>query len=212
MPNTAANKLLPLQLNKLVLVGNPPTSGAPATSTALLTRRLAAGEQDAFREFHRLYFDRLYHFLLAVTRGQEQAAQDALQETLLRLLRHPRVFADEDVFWCWLKAVARNAARDAHRKHRRYFALLQNFALRPGREPREETAGGEDSRISALLEESLDELKPEDRRLIENKYLAGETVRELSTLAGVSEKALESRLLRLRRHLRSRIMEKLRTP
>ena len=47
---------------------------------------------------------------------------------------------------------------------------------------------------------------------MENKYVAGETVRELSTVAGLSEKAVESRLLRLRRHLRARIMEKLRRP
>ena len=211
MSPTAANPLLPLRLNEIALVGTPPSSGAAGTAIALLTRRLAAGEEEAFREFHRLYFDRLYHFLLAVTRGQEQEAEEALQETLLRLLRHPRVFAEEDVFWCWLKAVARNAARDGHRKHRRYFALLQNFALRPAFDPRE-SAGGGDSRLGALLEESLDELEPADRLLLENKYLAGETVRELSTTAGLSEKAVESRLLRLRRHLRARILEKLRTP
>ena len=210
MPNTTANHLLPLRLPELSLVGNPPTSGAASTATALLTRRLAEGEEDAFREFHRLYFDRLYHFLLAVTRGQEPEAQEALQETLLRLLRHPRVFAEEDVFWCWLKAVARNAARDAHRKHRRYFALLQNFALGRGREAHE--SSGDDSRLISLLAESLEELEPGDRLLIENKYLDGETVRELSTTAGLSEKAVESRLLRLRRRLRARIMEKLRTP
>lgn len=210
MTNTTANHLLPIRLNKLALVGNTPTSGAAGTATALLTRRLAAGEEEAFREFHRLYFDRLYHFLLAVTRGQEQEARDALQETLLRLLRHPRVFADEEVFWCWLKAVARNAARDAHRKQRRYFALLQNFAL--GRSGVSPEPGGGDNRLGALLEESLDKLEPADRLLIENKYLAGETVRELSMLAGVSDKAVESRLLRLRRHLRERILEKLRTP
>ncbi len=211
MPDTAANNLLPIRLNKLTLVGNPPTSGAASGAVALLTRRLAAGEEEAFREFHRLYFDRLYHFLLAVTRGQEQEAQDALQETLLRLLRHRRVFAEEHAFWCWLKAVARNAARDGHRKHRRYFALLQNFALGRRAYPRE-PAAGDDGRLGALLEESLDELEPEDRLLIENKYLAGETVRELSALGGLSEKAVESRLLRLRRHLRARIMEKLRMP
>jgi RNA polymerase sigma-70 factor (ECF subfamily) len=189
-------------------VGNPPTSGAPATAVALLTRRLAAGEEEAFREFHRLYFDKLYHFLLAVTGGQEQEAQEALQETLLRVLRHRRIFADEEVFWCWLKAIARNAARDGRRQHRRYFALLQNFALGRAREGRE--TSGEESRLSAALGECLEELEPEERRLIENKYVAGETVRELSTGAGLSEKALESRLLRLRRHLRARIMEKLR--
>jgi RNA polymerase sigma-70 factor (ECF subfamily) len=187
VPNTAANPLLPLRLNEIPLVGNTPTSGGAFTAVAVLTRRLAAGEEEAFREFHRLYFDRLYHFLLAVTYGQEQEAQEALQETLLRVVRHRRVFADEEIFWCWLKAIARNAARDGRRKHCRYFALLQNFALGRVREP-------------------------EERRLIENKYVAGETVRELSTGAGLSEKALESRLLRLRRHLRARIMEKLRKP
>lgn len=210
MPNTAANPLLPLRLNEIPLVGNTPTSGGAFTAVAVLTRRLAAGEEEAFREFHRLYFDRLYHFLLAVTYGQEQEAQEALQETLLRVVRHRRVFADEEIFWCWLKAIARNAARDGRRKHCRYFALLQNFALGRVREAREPS--GEESRVSAALEECLEELEPEERRLIENKYVAGETVRELSTGAGLSEKALESRLLRLRRHLRARIMEKLRKP
>ena len=143
MPNTAANRLPLIRLNEIPLVGTPPTSGDAGTATALLTRRLAAGEEEAFREFHRLYFDRLYHFLLAVTRGQEAEAQEALQETLLRLLRHRRVFSEEEVFWCWLKAVARNAARDGQRQHRRYFALLQGFALGRGREARE-TASGED--------------------------------------------------------------------
>jgi RNA polymerase sigma-70 factor (ECF subfamily) len=189
-------------------VGNPPTSGAAGTATALLTRRLAAGGEDAFREFHRLYFDRLYHFLLAVTGGREQEAREALQETLIRLLRRRKVFAEEDVFWCWLKAVARNAARDGHRKQRRYFALLRDFALCRGVEAREPD-GVDESRPGALLEESLAELEPADRRLIESKYLDGETVREISTVAGLSEKAVESRLLRLRRHLRARIIEKL---
>jgi len=209
VPNTAANRLPLIRLNEIARVGTPPTSGDAGTAVALLTRRLAAGEEEAFREFHRLYFDRLYHFLLAVTRGQEPEAQEALQETLLRLLRQRRVFSDEEVFWCWLKAVARNAARDGQRRHRRYFAVLQGFALGRDRAARE-TASGEESRLGAALEECLEELAPEERQLMENKYVGGETVRELSTAAGLSEKAVESRLLRLRRHLRARIVEKLR--
>ena len=134
-----------------------------------------------------------------------------MQETLLRLVRHPKVFADEKIFWCWLKAVARNAARDVHRKDRRYLALLQNFAIVFARTSIER-AGGEEHQLALCLEESLRELPSADRHLLENKYLSGETVRELSTLAGTSEKALESRLLRLRRQLRARILEKLQSP
>ena len=207
MSPTAVKHLPSLRLEEVPLVRT--TSGPAATGITFLTRRLAAGEEEAFREFHALYFDRLHRFLLGVTCGQDQEAQEALQETFLRLLRHRKIFRDEEAFWCWLKAVARNAARDGHRKNRRYFGVLQNFFLGHRRDSRE--FAGDEDRLGALLEESLAELVPEDRLLLENKYLGGDTVRDLSALAGVSEKAMESRLLRLRRQLRERILHKLRT-
>ena len=40
---------------------------------------MAAGDEEAFREFHAHYFDRLYRFLLVVARGQEHEAQEALK-------------------------------------------------------------------------------------------------------------------------------------
>jgi DNA-directed RNA polymerase specialized sigma24 family protein len=46
--------------------------------------------------------------------------------------------------------------------------------------------------------------------LIEGKYLDGATVRELSADAGLTEKAVESRLLRLRRELRERMLKRMR--
>ena len=153
-----------------------PLPAVMADRIALLTRLLAKGDEEAFREFHALYFDRLYQFLLVVAEGREDQARDALQETLLRVLRYARVFEQEEVFWCWLKALARSAARDAGRKQRRYMALLRNFALLP-REHCPETARDEEARMSALLAQSLEELDPEDRRLLESKYLEGETIR-----------------------------------
>ena len=61
-------------------------------------------------------------------------------------------------------------------------------------------------------EESLNELDPSDRQLIEGKYLLGSTVKELSAVAGATEKAVESRLVRLRRALRQRVLKKLKSP
>jgi DNA-directed RNA polymerase specialized sigma24 family protein len=78
-----------------------------------LTTGLASANEEAFREFHRLYFDRLYYFLLIVCRGSHDEAQEALQQTLIRVVRHARAFETEETFWCWLKVVARSAARDA---------------------------------------------------------------------------------------------------
>ena len=186
-----------------------PTRDATPPGVAELTRRLAAGEEMAFREFHARYFNRLHHFLLAVTRGQEHAARDALQETLLRVARHARVFDDEEIFWGWLKAVARNAARDGGRKQRSYLALLEKFSLlRPGPVP----SAAEDNRLRAALDETLAALDEADRRLITGKYLRGDTVAELATQTGLTPKAIESRLLRLRRALGETLFQKLRAP
>jgi len=171
----------------------------------LMTRGLAAGDEGAFREFHAVYFDRLYQFLLVVARGQEDEAQEALQQTLLRVLRYARVFESEEVFWGWLKMLARSAARDAGRKRHRYWSLLQKFALFGRTELQAPQAPQEDS-LRARLEESLQELEAADRRLIEGKYLGGATVKELGAQLGLTEKAVESRLARLRQQLRERLL------
>jgi len=174
---------------------------------ALLTRRLAGGDEAAFREFHAQYFDRLYHFLLVVTRGQEHEAQEALQQTLLRVLRYVRVFESEEAFWCWLKLLARSAARDAGRKQQRYAGLLRKFALR-WTVARDQNSDDEDQ-LRVFLEEGLSELEPDDRQLLETKYLDGTKIKELSHQTGLTEKAVESRLLRVRRQLRENVLKKL---
>jgi RNA polymerase sigma factor (sigma-70 family) len=189
-------------------VEEPNQSGATAGDIARLTRRLANGEEEAFREFHARYFDRLYQFLLAVTGGQEHEAQDALQQTLLRVARYAREHGSEEVFWSWLKMVARSAARDGGRKQRRYAALLEKFALRWRQQPPQPDAR-EEERLRAAVEESLKELEAEDRELIEGKYVDGTTVKELSARGGMTEKAVESRLWRLRRELRERMLKHL---
>jgi RNA polymerase sigma-70 factor, ECF subfamily len=178
---------------------------------ALLTRRLAAGDEEAFREFHARYFDRLYQFLLVIERGHEDQTREALQQTLLRVVRYARVFESEEAFWGWLKVLARSAARDAGRKERRYLGLLQKFAFRLRHEPANVPAG-EESFLGAAMEDCLADLEADDRRLIEGKYAEGATVKELSEQTGLTEKAVESKLTRLRRNLRERLLNKLHAP
>jgi len=203
-----SNALLSIRLTGTPSVEKTSTREPAPGDIARLTRRLAAGEEAAFRELHERYFDRLYQFLIVIARGQEHEAQEALQQTFLRVLRHARAFETEEALWSWLKVVARSAACDAGRKQQRYAALLQNFAMRLPGAP-EEISAAED-RLRAILDDCLCKLDAEDRRLIEGKYLEGATVKDLAAQTGLSEKAVESRLLRLRRGLREGIIKKLR--
>ena len=56
----------------------------------------------AYRVFHDTYLDRLWRYLLVVTAGKEDAAREALQAALVRVVRHIKVFPDDAVFWSWL--------------------------------------------------------------------------------------------------------------
>ena len=176
-----------------------PAAAHPGAEIFRLTAALAAGDESAFREFHAAYFDRLLRYLIVVTRGDEQAARDALQETFTRVARHARRFDAEEKFWSWLTVLARSAAADGGRKRRSYWRLLTSYAQSwmPSAQPETETDEA-DERLQSLLLEGLNELRAEDRALIESKYLHGASVRELAAQTNLTEKAVESRLSRAR--------------
>jgi RNA polymerase sigma factor (sigma-70 family) len=207
---TNTSSSLALRLTGAQVV-DPTSTGDELGGIGGLTRRLAAGEESAFKEFHERYFDRLYRFLLVVARGHEDQAREALQMTLLRVARYARAFESEEAFWDWVKVLARSAARDAGRRQQRYRALLERFA-RLWQAPPQAKGSGEEDQLRLALEESLDGLAPPDRHLVAGKYLEGHSVRELSEQTGLTEKAVESRLLRLRRLLREETLNKLNSP
>lgn len=180
------------------------------SSVATLTRGLAVGDEDSFRAFHAAYFDRLFRYHLVITRGDEHAAQEALQETLLRVVRHARRFEDAESFWSWLTVLARSAAADTGRKRNRYWRLITSYASSLLSSRSAATRDDADEQLQDLLALSLDELQPEERALIDGKYLRRATVRELATELALTEKAVESRLVRARRLLREKVLTKLR--
>jgi RNA polymerase sigma-70 factor (ECF subfamily) len=175
-----------------------------------LTKGLAAGEEDAFREFHSAYFDRLLRYLIVVTHGDEEAALEALQETLIRVVRHARAFDNEDTFWSWLTVLARSAAVDGGRKRSRYWRLLASYARwQPLSAPERPSEEKPDEHLHALLEDGLENLESVERGLVQGKYLRGASIRQLALEFHLTEKAVESRLLRARRQLREHLLRQL---
>ena len=96
-----------------------------------LTARMARQDEAAFAEFLAAYRDRLFRYVIVLTRGDEETAQEALQLTMLRVVRHIRRFEEEAVFWSWLTRLARSAVTDDARKRNRYFAFLSRFFRQP---------------------------------------------------------------------------------
>ena len=188
-----------------------PTAGErQPTETARLTAGMTRGDEAAWREFETRYFSRLLRYLLVATEGRMEAAQEALQLTFLRVVRHIKVCHSEEAFWSWLTVLARSCVVDEHRKRSRYFALLDRFFRRHETESVATHDGHNSSPdLLVLLEQSLATLPQDERDLLERKYYARQPVKTIAVETTTTEKAVESRLGRIRRKLHDAIMAKL---
>ena len=181
---------------------SPPADGL---DVAALTRGMVSGNENAYRTFYDAYFDRLSRYLLVVAAGKEEAMRDAVQATFVRVVRHIKVFPDDAQFWAWLTVVARSAFSDQTRTHRRYLAFLDRFTTHAHtqRELAADPSAEED--LDQRLQQAVAQLPSDERLLVERKYFEQRSVREIAAELGTSEKAIESRLVRVRRKIKDTV-------
>ncbi|PZR53317.1 RNA polymerase subunit sigma [Xylanimonas oleitrophica] len=145
----------------------------------------------------------LHRFVVRLA-GDEQLAQDVVQETLLRAWSHPQVLErPADAVRAWLFTVARNLVLDH---------------LRSARHARERTTGTlperqEADRTQAVLDgwlvaDALQRLSPEHRAVVVGAYYGGRSVAELAAEQGVPPGTVKSRMHYAMRALRLALQEK----
>lgn len=172
-----------------------------------VTEGIAAGEEAAFNRFYDRYAERLYRYALVLARGSEEAAREMLQETMLRVVRYLKPMPTEEVLWGWLTRVARTVFIDRLRRESRHAKVLPlpDEALLGT----EAAPGDETLFLLRQLEEALNGLPPEEQALLREHHLQGRPLAELAKQRGTTPKAVESRLARLRRKLKQRMLERL---
>ena len=107
----------------------PEPPGDPAL--VALTRALAQGDDAAWLEFHRTQGRMLFRYLLALTAGDPHRANEALQQTYLRVAKHVRP-CDQPIQWeAWLRRVARTVLADQRRGEGRFWRMLFRRAEEP---------------------------------------------------------------------------------
>ena len=166
----------------------------------------------AWRIFYNAYFDRLWRYLLVVAHGNEDAAREALQAALVRVTRHVKVFDDESTFWSWLTVVARTAFADETKKQRRYLSFLDRFTSQASVELDGSTDPQTDEQLGKLLERHVKSLQPDEQHLVEQKYFKRRAVREIAGELQTTEKAVESKLSRIRKKLKDAMLAELNEP
>ena len=171
-----------------------------------LTKAISKGDEAAFTRFYDLYSLRLYKHLLVLAKGNEAEAREVLQTVVVKLAKGFKVFDEERRMWGWLCRLARNSYVDlcrARRREQRFVSLEEHKAELV--EPRDG-----DHRLSASLHHALEQLTAEERELIRAAYVDERPLKELANASGQTYKAVESRLARLRRKLKTNLLNHLR--
>jgi RNA polymerase sigma factor (sigma-70 family) len=184
-----------------------PDQSAAARPIVDLTRRMSGADEAAYAEFFRLYYNRLFRYLLVITSGKEELAAELLQQTMIKVARHIRVFNDEAALWRWLTVLARTAAVDESRKSNRLLRFLDRFRLFTHNDS--QAPAMPTNSFDSIFADHVDGLPEEDRSLLEKKYVEGLAVIEIAALFNTSEKAIESRLSRIRTKLKTNILKAL---
>jgi RNA polymerase sigma-70 factor (ECF subfamily) len=145
----------------------------------------------------------LVGFVLPIVNGDVQAAEDVVQETMLRAWQHaPRLARDGA--GSWLHTVARNIAISAH--HRRRRARPQEMPLDESVLPG--TDDGLDRMFDAwMIANALGKLSPEQQAVIVELFFQRRSVAEVAELLDIPEGTVRSRCFYGLRALRAVLKE-----
>ena len=149
---------------------------------------------------HYAFLERLCLSIL----GDEQEAQDAGQETLLRALLHQAKFQPGTSLKSWLTTIAVNISRDMLRRRsarQRLQGVLHLVRLAPA-SPEEAVIGSERDRALWQLVRGLGE---KQRLPLVLRYVHGLPVSEIAQILGLSEGTVHSRLHYATRKLQQRM-------
>lgn len=189
----------------------PPTglSGdSPAVDPDLeLLTRVAAGDGFAFARLVERHQDRLVRVCGRLLADPEEG-RDAVQEVFLKAFRSAGRFRPRGQVFTWLYRIAVNHCLNRLRRRRlaRFVPLLgRSDDDSPAFEPRDERPGPEAVRSArerwAEVRRGIGRLPPGQRVVLVLARLEGLSQREIAQSLGITEGAVESRLVRAMRAL-----------
>jgi RNA polymerase sigma-70 factor (ECF subfamily) len=172
-----------------------------------LVAELRAGGTDAFDAVYDAYRPRVLGFLLRMSRNRT-LAEDLLDETWLRLVRHAHALRPDTRIGPWLFTVARNLYWTSRRDglvddtHPELLALWPSPAPWPS--PFDLASAAE---LERRVERALSTLSPLHREVILLVAHEGLTPTEAAAVCGVAPEALRQRLSRARAALAKKLGE-----
>jgi RNA polymerase sigma-70 factor (ECF subfamily) len=171
---------------------------APVDEQAFIAAALE-GDEDARAWLLRQHSVPVYRFCLRMMKNEEDA-QDAAQDTMVKVLRNLHRYRSDWRFSTWVFGIARNTCIDVHRRRKRRRSTSEVEVVDCGPSPFELT---ERERQAQKLREALDELPPLYREVLLLYHFEQLKYREIADLLDLPMGTVMNRIFRARQRLRT---------
>jgi RNA polymerase sigma-70 factor, ECF subfamily len=161
----------------------------------VLVDRYLAGDEVAFEQIYRKYYDKVFAIARGVLMDADEAA-DAVQEIFTLVYRHLKRFDRRSKFSTWLFRVAVNRSIQEARKSR-FRNRTVGLTEATGKEAPVET-----EEMDPLVQAALAKLAPQDRALLTLFYWEELSLNEIGDSIGCNVNAAKTRLYRARERFR----------
>lgn len=174
-----------------------------------VVERVLAGETELFEILMRRYNQRVYRVVRAIL-GDDQRAEDAMQEAYLRAFSHLRSFDGSGPFPAWLTRIAVNEALRARRDRTRWFdqGAVPDQIENGTDEPMEDVSR-RDMSLRNILADAIERLPPAQRTVFVLRQLEQLSVNETAAALDISASNVKTTYHRARLALRSSIESRL---
>jgi RNA polymerase sigma-70 factor (ECF subfamily) len=160
-----------------------------------------SGDMAAFEQLVNRYRVIVYRVARSIT-GSHDDADDAAQETFIRLYRSLERYDSQRPFKPWIRRIAHNTSLNVLRKHKaggRKVALEDAGQVVNGGPGPQEIAESADSQRHAR--EAIEALQPDLRTVLLMRSVEGLSYKEIAQMTGVKIGTVMSRLSRARNHI-----------
>src|SRR5512140_1541486 len=161
-----------------------------------LMRIVQAGDHSPASEIYDRYAGRIYNFALRFLKNPE-AAEDAMQEVFVKMLKHANQFQGDAKLSTWLFSITANWCRDylrkADNKAKETEEVLVSLPAPAEYGPDRTLEQREDQ---LRIQRALQQLTPEQREAILLSRYQGLSYAEIAQIAGCSEGAVKTRVFR----------------
>lgn len=157
--------------------------------STLLGRYVRDGDEAAFAEVVRRHVDLVYGAALRKLKGNRARAEDVTQEVFAALARKAAALVKHPTLVGWLYVTVHHAAARLMRSEERREARETEVAMQQANEP----ASIDWNRIRPVLDEALQQLKPEERDAVLLRFFERRAFKDVGSALRLTEDAARMR-------------------